>query len=231
MRKRLASVILATGAAAAAVLLTATNALAAPTTWTGSPGGSYTSSLASSTAVLTDTTASQSITCKAETDAGTINKTASGSPAVLGTITSSTFSNCTDSLGDTGWGASSTGTWNLNGYHFQGADGTSTTCANTGVTCGTITSVSAKVTGKILGAACSFTVSGSVGTSSEPESASDVPVTYTNSSGDLQVFNTKTLKVSGVSGCDGIINNNDVAEFAGTFAVSPKQTITGSPTG
>jgi hypothetical protein len=231
MRKRLASVILASGAAVAAVMLTATNAFAAPTTWTASPGGSYTSSLASTTATLTDTTASQTITCKSETDAGKINATASGSPAVLGTITSTSFSSCTDSLGDTGWTATSTTTWNINGYHFQGADGTGTTCANTGVTCGTITSVTSNVSGTILGASCKFTVTGSVGTSSEPESSSDVPVTYTNSTGDLFVPNTKTLKVSAVSGCDSIIKNNDVAEFTGTFAVSPKQTITGSPTG
>ncbi|HTU75017.1 MAG TPA: hypothetical protein VMG38_15995 [Trebonia sp.] len=233
MRKRLASAILATaGAVAAAVMLSATSALAtAPTTWTASPGGSYTSSLASTTATLTDTTAGQSITCTAETDAGTINSSASGSPAVIGTITSSIFSNCTDSLGDPGWGATSSGTWDLNGVHFQATDGTGTTCADNGVTCGTITNVVSNVSGTILGAPCSFTVSGSVGTSSVTESASDLPVTYTNSSGDLFVPNTTTLTVSGVNGCDGIINDNDVAEFTGTFAVSPTQTITGTPAG
>jgi hypothetical protein len=65
------------------------------------------------------------------------------------------------------------------------------------------------------------------------EKASDVPVTYTNSSGDLFVPNTQTLTVSGVpSGqCDGIIKNGDKAEFTGTFLVSPKQTITGTPAG
>lgn len=234
MRKRLASAILATGAAAAAaVMLTATAAFAAPTTWTASPGGAYTSSQASATSTLTDVTANQTITCSTESDAGTINASASGSPAVIGTITSSKFSTCHDGVGDTGWSATSSGTWNLNGYHFQGTDGTGTTCANTGVTCGTITSVTASVTGKILGVTCTFTVSGSVGTSTVAEKTTDVPVTYTNSSGDLFVPNTKTLAVSGVAsgGCDNLIHNGDVAEFTGTFAVSPKQTITGSPTG
>jgi hypothetical protein len=233
MRKRLASAIVATGAAAAAaVLLTATTALAAPTSWTASPGGAYTSS-ASGSSTLTDTTASQTITCTTETDAGTINATASGSPAVLGTITSSKFSSCTDGLGESGWSATSSGTWNINGYHFQGADGTGTTCANTGVTCGTITSVSATVTGKILGIACTFVVSGSVGVAHIPSVTTDKPVTYTNSSGILAVPNTPTLTVSGVpSGdCAGIIKNGDTAEFAGNFAVSPKQTITGTPAG
>ncbi len=231
MRKRLASVILATGTAAAAVMLTASTAFAAPSTWTISPGGAYTSSQASTTSTLTDVTASQTITCSTETDAGTMNTSASGSPAVVGTITSSKFSTCHDGIGDTGWSATSSGTWNINAAHYQGTDGTGTTCANTGVTCGTISNVTSVVSGTILGASCKFTVSGSVGTSSVPESASDVPVTYTNSTGDLFVPNTKTLKVTSVTGCDSIIKINDVAEFTGTFAVSPKQTITGSPTG
>jgi len=234
MRKRLASAILATGmAAAAAVLLTAPSAFAAPTSWTGAPGGSYTSSQASTTSTLTDVTASQTITCSTETDAGTINATASGSPAVLGTITSSKFSSCHDGIGDTGWSATSSGTWNLNGYHYQGADGTGTTCANAGVTCGTITNVTSTVTGKILGVTCTFTVSGSVGTSTVAEKASDVPVTYTNSSGDLFIPNTQTLTVSGVAsgGCDSLIHNGDKAEFTGTFLVSPKQAIVGTPAG
>src|ERR1700748_1765486 len=120
MRKRLTSALVATGAAVAAVMLTTTNALAAPTTWTASPGGTYTSSQASATSTLTDTTASQTITCTTETDGGSIHAAATGSPAVLGTITSSHFTNCHDGIGDTGWSATGSGTWNLNGYHFQG---------------------------------------------------------------------------------------------------------------
>jgi hypothetical protein len=225
----MASILLTGGVAAAALALGATAAAAqpaAPTTWTGSPGGSYTSSLASTTGVLTDTTAGQSITCTAESDAGTINASASGSPAVIGTITTSDFSNCTDSIGDAGWSATSSGTWDLNGDHFNDGTQTITGCTGTGVTCGTISNVNSTVSGSILGAACSFTVSGAVG-----DAASSTWVTYTNSNGDLFVPNTTTLTVSNVSGCSGIINNGDTAEFTGTFAVSPAQTITGTPAG
>jgi hypothetical protein len=229
MRRRLASVILAPGAAVVAVMLTVSTAFAAPSTWAMSPGGSYSSTLASTTAPLTDTTASQSFTCKAETDAGTFHASASGSPAVLAAVTSSRFGTCTDSLGDTDWSATSSGTWDINGYHYEGADGTGTTCPDTGVTCGTITNVTIKYSGKLLGAACDFTVAGSLGTSSEPGSASDLPVTYNNSTGELFVPSTPTLKVTSVTGCEGIIKVGDAAEFTGTFLISPKQTITGSP--
>jgi hypothetical protein len=137
MRKRLAGAILATGAAVVAVMLTVTNAVAAPATWTASPGGAIAVGQASTTSTWTDATASQSISCTSETGAGTFSASASGSPAVIGNITSAKFSGCTDGFGDTGWSFTSSGTWNLNAYHYQGADGTGTTCAGAGVTCGT----------------------------------------------------------------------------------------------
>jgi hypothetical protein len=227
MRKHLATILLTGGAAATALLLSATTALAAPASWTASPGGNYTASQVSgTTSTLTDTTANQTISCTTASDAGSINASASGSPAVVATITSSSFTNCTDAIGDTGWSTTSTGTWDLNGIHFNDGTQTITGCTGTGVTCGTISNISTNVTGNILGAACSFTVTGTVG-----DPASNTWVTYTNGSDQLFVPNTATLTVSNVSGCSGIINNNDSAEFSGTLVVSPGQTITGTPAG
>jgi hypothetical protein len=217
--------------AAAAVTLTAAATPAAPTTWRVSPGGSYASTLVGANAILTDVSVGQSVTCASESGVGRMNVSATGSPAVLGTITSATFSSCYDSLGDTDWKVTSSGTWNLNGYHYEGNDGTGTTCSNTGVTCGTIGNVAANVTGDILGSPCSFAVSGSAGTSSEPESASDVPLTYTSSTGRVFLPNTETLTVSGVRGCDSLIGDGDVAEFTGTVSVRPEQAIAGTPAG
>jgi hypothetical protein len=231
MRKRLARAALVTAAAAAAIVLTATNALAGPTSWTVTHSGAYTESILAGThAVLTDTTASQSITCSAESGSGTLNGTAMGSPAVLATVTASSFTTCTDSLGDSGWSATGSGTWSLNGDHFGVTDGT---CGATGVTCGTVSNITATVTGKILGAACSFKVSGTVGTDTEPGvNAANVPVSYTNTNGHLVVSNTKTLTITNVVGCSGIIKNNDVSEFTGTFVVSTSggtPQVTGTP--
>jgi hypothetical protein len=235
MRKRLAGAMLGAGAAAVTLTAAATlpelSASRPPGTWRVSPGGSYTSGLAGPSAVLTDVSVGQSVTCTSESGAGHMNASASGSPAVLGTITSAAFTSCYDSLGDTGWKLTSSGTWNLNGYHYQGRDGRRTPCWHAGMTCGTIGNVAANVTGDILGSPCSFAVSGSAGTSSEPESTSDLPLTYSNSTGRVFLPNTETLTVSGVRGCDTLIADGDVVEFTGTVSVRPEQAIAGTPAG
>lgn len=226
--RRLMGAALTMAAAATMIGLTTTAALAAPTSWTGSPGGSYTSSLHSTNAVLTVATGlgNVSITCTAESDKGSINTTASGSPTVLGTITSTSFTSCRDSFGDSGWTAAGSGTWSINGYHYNDGHQTITGCSGTGVSCGTITGVTATATGKVFGVSCSIKVTGSVGLPS-----SSTWVTYTNSTGVLSIPNTSTLTVASVTGCGGAVSVGNTGKFTGSFSVSPTQTITGTPAG
>ena len=54
-----------------------------------------------------------------------------------------------------------------------------------------------------------------------------VSATYTNSTGALKVLTTGgNLHIYNVSGCAGLIRSGDATTFSGTYAVSPKQTIT-----
>jgi hypothetical protein len=82
------------------------------------------------------------------------------------------------------------------------------------VTTGNISSVDATLSGSL----CSATATGSVDAS------------YSNSTGVLTLKPVSgsghTLKISGVNGCLGLINNGDTATFTGAFTLSPKQTIT-----
>ena len=90
-------------------------------------------------------------------------------------------------------------TWNLNAATFAAP-----------VTKGTITNVKAKV---VDSGVCSFVVTGKVG------------VSYSNTTHVLTVpGSAATLTVSNVSGCLGIINNNDKASFKGAYKLTANVT-------
>jgi hypothetical protein len=58
-------------------------------------------------------------------------------------------------------------------------------------------------------------------------STGTVKVTYTNSTGKLTTLTSGgNLHVFNVKGCAGLINSGDATTFSGSYAVSPKQTIT-----
>jgi len=87
------------------------------------------------------------------------------------------------------------GTWNINATSYS-----------SGKTTGTISNVKATVNDPGV---CTFTATGSVA------------VTYTNSTQTLAVpGKTAGLTVSNVSGCFGIINNNDKAEFKANYKLT-----------
>ena len=95
MRKQAVRVLIGSAAAAAAIVLAAGQAFAAPT-WTVSKGGNWTGSLTSGTTdtftVTTDTAGNITFTCTASTAAGTLPN-GTGLPGNdIGTITSNSFS-------------------------------------------------------------------------------------------------------------------------------------------
>jgi hypothetical protein len=214
MKKPLVSVVFggAVAVAVAALSLGATQALASDGTWTISPASTdYTATLTSgTTAVLTDTTSSlePSITCTSSTVSGeTGTSPVTTTPADLASITSGSFTNCTDVLGDT-WSAT------LSAGELEGDSYSS------GVTTGEIDGISAAETGSVAGASCSFDVAGSV---------PDGDATFTNSTGPLKVTGAD-LTISDVtgSGCATAgISDGDDATFTASYTItSPSGGIT-----
>jgi hypothetical protein len=142
-----------------------------------------------------DTTSGQTLTCDSGTAPGTV-KTGSGQSGTgLGHINGAgtTWTHCTGPGGLT-FNVTGVGTWNINATSFKAP-----------TTKGKINNVKATVVDPGL---CSFTVTGSVTTN------------YSNKTHILSVPGSAGLTVSKVSGCFGIINNNDKAKFTGKYALS-----------
>jgi len=53
-----------------------------------------------------------------------------------------------------------------------------------------------------------------------------VTAKYSNGTGKLTTTGAGNLHIYNVSGCSGLINSGDGSSFKGSYAVSPKQTIT-----
>lgn len=205
MRKHLTAILLGSGAAALALGIGTAAMATTATTWTIKPGGAVTGS--AGTTKLTDKNTGTVLTCKSSATKATLKK-GSGQTNPLGKITSATFSTCTAlSLSFTvTTNASTTTPWKLNGSTFS-----------SGVTHGSITGIRANLSGS----GCSATVGGTTASST-----GKVTGTYTNSTGILKVTGGN-LHVWNVStGCLGQINSGDATTFAGSYTISPKQTIT-----
>lgn len=206
IRKRLTGRILLTGATTAMAVGVSVGVALAVTTAPeidASPGGSITATAGTTT--LKDTNTGSVLTCTSSSASGTINKEAD---PIVGTISALSFSNCTGPLGLTFTVATSGFPWKLTATGFNSA---------TGVTTGKISGIHAHLSGP----SCSADVAGTTATT-----GGTVKVTYTNSSGVLQVSPTGgTLHIWNVSGCSGLINSGDASQFTGSYTVSPKQTI------
>jgi len=206
MRKHLTAVLLSSGAAALALGIGATAAMATTAaTWTLTPGGAVNG--AAGVTKLLDTTTHQTLTCKSSATKATL-KHGSGQTNPIGSITSVTFSSCTGPGGlafTVATSASTTTPWHLTGNTFSG-----------GVTHGKITGIKASLSGS----GCSATVAGTTATST-----GTVTGTYTNSSGILK-GSGGNLHIFGVNGCFGLIANGDASTFSASYTITPKQTIT-----
>lgn len=209
LMKRASQVLFTVAATGAVVGMAAGTALAGTTlTVKVTGGGSFTAS--STKTVLTDN--GVSVTCTGSSGSGTIaSKTDKGtSPVKVGTITKLSFSNCSGPLGKV--------TTKVMGLPYTMSVDSKTTSkgSSDGIIGG------AKVAVSMTG--CSFMVTGST------------PGFYTNSSHKLSVTaklptkgtTSAKLTVSNVSGCAGLVKDNDHPSYTSTYTVSRKVVIKSS---
>jgi len=198
---------LAAGAGlAASPALAGTGSAAVAATWTVKPGGAITAK--AGTTKLHDVTTNQNLQCTSSSGKGSVKKGSGLSGASIASITALSFSNCTGPFGLTFTVHTSAFPWHLNAVSFS-----------SGVTTGTITHIHATLSGT----GCSATVDGTGPTKNNGM----VKAKYSNSTGKLTTLTTRgNLHVYNVNGCAGLINTGDATTFSGSYAISPKQTIT-----
>jgi hypothetical protein len=207
MRKCAGSAVFTVAAAALAIGLGATTALAATTlTVKVANGGTYQAT--APTTVLRDrgasVTCASTATTKASTATGSIPAaiTTGTSPVKIGTVATLTFKNCTGPFGPV--------TITVNSLPYSVNVDSKTNGA--GQTDATISGINASVSMK----GCSLTVTGSA------------PGFYTNSTHKLALtpilpitpLNTAQLTISNVIGCAGVIMNGDHPAYRATYTVN-----------
>jgi hypothetical protein len=205
MRKRLTAVLLGTGAAALALSLgTATAMASSATTWTVKPGGSI---KASGSGQVKDAKTGTVAKCTSMKLAGTAKK-GSGLPGKgIGTVTSASFTGCT--IATVAITVAVHGLpWKLNASSFK-----------SGVTTGTISGIDLVATAP----GCNATLDGTKAGANNGVTK----ITYSNSTGKIKLLGPGgNLHAYAVSGCFGLVNNNDPQQASGTETLTPKQTIT-----
>jgi hypothetical protein len=196
-------------AAALALGLGGTTALATTaTTWTITPGGIVTGTAGKT--ITTDTTTHKQLICTSSSVTTTL-RSGTGRKNPLGQITAAAYNNCTVS----GFGASITSSassaspWLLLGRTYS-----------SGVTHGRISHVQGSFAVATPGGTCSGTFAGTSATT-----LGYVKATYHNSTGVLTIGGGN-LHAWNVTGCLGTINSGDPVTFVGHYTISPAQTIT-----
>jgi hypothetical protein len=209
MRKHLTKVLLSSSAAALALGIGATAAMATTaTTWTVKPGGAITST--AGTTVLKDTSTGNTLKCTSSKASATLKKGSGLSGTGIGSITKLSFSSCTGPLGIAATVTPNNLPYKLNATSFNKTSGTTT---------GSITGIDTKV----VGGPCSVIVDGT----GAGKHNGKVKVTYTNSSHKLKVVASGgNLHLFNATGCSPFFASGDAATFTGTYTVSPAQTIT-----
>jgi hypothetical protein len=201
-------VLLTAAAASLAVALCATSSQAVTvTTWTVTPGGSFSSS--NHSLQVTDTTRDSGFDCNSSGLSGRL-KSGSGLPGSnLGSIGSITDGDC---MAPAGGGLA------FSGYPYV----LTASSYSSGTTTGRITGIHANGTG--LG--CTFVIDG---TSANADNGY-VVFTYSNSTGKLKLSGRGNLHVYQVTPgtCFGLLSDGDHLSLAYTapFELSPEQTIT-----
>jgi hypothetical protein len=204
---------LAVLAAVGALTLTATASAGATATckpWTISPGGNITAT--SSKITLTDTASGIPLTCTSSHASGTLMSGSWLPGTGLGSITTLSFNKCTDPISLTFSVASNALPWSLNARYYG---------SGSGVTHGTLTGIGITITG--INSSCDATADGTAAGADNGR----VNITYTNSTGKLKILPTGgNLHIYNVSDCPSGINSGDATSLAGTYKVTPAQTIT-----
>jgi hypothetical protein len=208
MHKRLTAVLLSTGAAALAISLGATTAMASSVraTWTVSPGGAISFS---GSGQVKDATTGTIAKCTSIKMSGTLKSGTGLSGTKLGSITTAAFTGCT--IATVAITVTTNGLpWRLNATSFN---------ATTGVTTGNISGIDLVATAP----GCSATLDGTAAGANNGRTR----ITYTNSTGKIKLLGSGgNLHSYAVSGCFGLVNNNDVQQASGSGTLTPKQTIT-----
>lgn len=196
------------GALAAGAALVTTAVIAGPVaaeeaTWSVDPGGPISGSAGETLLEIQEsgiqlTCISASVSAIAQSGTGLVNPlvTIPDGPGIQ-------FNDCQGPFGLT-FVVDHIGTWNLNAAVYDAA---------TGVTSGTIDDIEANISGP----GCEATVTGSVN------------VTFTNDTDVLAVQPDFTLLISFVdpeNNCLGLINQDEHANFAGAFDITPGLTVT-----
>jgi len=208
--KRAGSVLVMSAALAGMLALSASSAFAASNTgvaatWTVKPGGAITAKAGTTT--LKDTKTGSVLTCKTSSGKGTLKSGKGLSGTGIGSITALSFSTCTGPLSLTFTVKTTHFPWHLNAVSFS-----------SGVTTGTITGIHATLSGP----SCSAVVDGTGATANNGK----VTAKYSNGTGKLTTTGAGNLHIYKVSGCAGLINTGDGSSFKGSYAITPKQTIT-----
>jgi hypothetical protein len=209
MPKRLTAVLLSSAAAALALSLGSTTAMASSiaATWTVSPGGTVS---ASGSGQVKDAKTGTIAKCTSIKVGGTLKKGSGLSGAGIGSITSASFTGCTiGAIAVTVKIGTGSLPWELNALSYN---------ATTGVTTGSLEDIDLRASATGCTAALDGTALGA--------NNGLTKFTYTNSTGKLKLVGTGgNLHSWGVVGCFGLVNNGDVQQASGTETVSPKQTI------
>jgi len=207
--KRAGSVLVTSAALTGVLGLSAGSAIAAingvAATWTVKPGGAITAKAGTTT--LKDTNTGSTLTCASSSGKGSVKSGSGLSGTGIGKISSLSFSSCTGPLGLTFTVHTSDFPWHLNALSFS-----------SGVTTGTITGIHATLSGP----SCSAVVDGTGPTANNGR----VTAKYSNGTGKLTTTGAGNLHIYHVSGCAGLIMSGDGSSFHGSYAISPKQTIT-----
>jgi hypothetical protein len=209
---RLLSGVLLTGVAVS--LTPASSPAATRPTWTVAPGGSF--SDAHKLTSLTDTTTGTVLTCSRTNLAGTM-KTGSGlAGADLASVTSATFTTCTNPLITrarplvTMIVTADDFPWKLDASAYDSA---------TGVTSGKITGIHLALSGT----GCSAVIGGTTAAADNGQ----VKFSYANGTNKLTILSSGgNLHVWDVSGCFGLYNTGDHFRMNGGYPVKPPQRIT-----
>ena len=209
MRTRLGAFLLAGGAAAAAIGLSATTSLAATQlTWSVSPGGKFTGRQ-SGKVTIGDTNTKKSLVCLKSTGTGKFESGTGLSGTGIGSVKTLTDTNCTDASGGT-YTVTPTGLpWALNATNYFVTKNT---------VYGTMTGIGFTITG----AACTATIAGDTSTTTGTIVIhihnSPSKLKFEAAGGDLRVYVT--------SGCTGLFKTGNKITIDNGYGLTPAETIT-----
>lgn len=212
MRHRMRAVFMTAAASALAISLGTTASFASTaSTWTVSPGGSWTGVM-SGTFTLMDTTNGKSLGCGHTKSAGTFRPGTGLSGTGIGTITSLAFTKCTGPRRLAFTVAGKNFPWSISADSYDPA-------ITNGTTTGTLSGIHARLTAT----GCTAVVDGTRAFADDGATQ----IHYHNSLAKLKIRPAaSTLHVYKVVGCTGLFTSGDAVTFSSAYILTPAQTIT-----